>query len=95
MKYYQHHFVSHCIVQNHATPTVAKAAPIVADVKSLPVQSTTNVCKEVKIVRFAIDYYDEQNRRRVEFISAHSYDSAKRKFMLHHLGEDVVVINGI
>ena len=82
-------------MQNHATPTVAKTAPIVADVKYLPAQSTTSAYKEVKIVRYAIDYYDEQNHRRVEFISANSYDSAKRKFMLHHLGEDVVVINGI
>lgn len=95
MKYCQHHFVSHCIVQNHATPTVAKTVPIVADVKSLPAQSTTNAYKEVKIMIYAIDYYDGQNRRMVEFISARSYDSAKRKFMLHHLGEDVVVINSI
>lgn len=67
----------------------------VADVKSFPAQSTTNAYKEVKIMIYTIDYYDGQNRRMVEFISARSYDSAKRKFMLHHLGEDVVVINSI
>lgn len=67
----------------------------VADMKSLPAQSTTNAYKEVKIMIYTIDYYDGQNRRMVEFISARSYDSAKRKFMLHHLGEDVVVINSI
>lgn len=44
---------------------------------------------------FTIDYYDGQNRARTDFITANSLDSAKRKFLLLHLGEDVILVNRI
>lgn len=42
---------------------------------------------------FIIDYLDSNNRRRVEFISAQSHESAIRRFRIRHIGEEVVILH--